>query len=164
MSDRADDAGTAVVVAMAAEEHAELRQHRDRAGDGRGDRHHQRVVILDMRELVRDHAGELLAAERLHKAGGHGDRGVLRIAAGGEGVGLRIVHHEDARHRQAGAPGELGDEPDQLGRGARVDLVGAVHRQHHAVGVPVGEQIGRGRDQRARSSRRWRRRSDSRRP
>ena len=27
-----------------------------------------------------------------------------------------------------------------------VDLMGAVHRQHHAVRIPVGEQVGRGRD------------------
>ena len=36
--DRSDQAGP-VVAAIAAEEHAELRQHRDRAGDGRGNRH-----------------------------------------------------------------------------------------------------------------------------
>ena len=98
--------GAVVVVAIAAEEHAELRQHRDRAGDRRGDGHHQRVVVLDVREFMRDHAGEFLAAERLHQPGGHGDGGVLRIAAGGERIGLRIVHQEDARHRQAGASGE----------------------------------------------------------
>ena len=50
-----------VVVAIAAEEHAELRDHGDRAGDGRGDGHDQRVVVLDMRELVRDHARDFLA-------------------------------------------------------------------------------------------------------
>ena len=65
--DRADDA-RAVVVAVASEEHAELRQHRDRTRDGRGNRHQQRVVVLDMGELVRDHAGELLAAELVHQA------------------------------------------------------------------------------------------------
>ena len=144
--DRADDAGAVVVVAVAAEEHAELRQHRDRAGDRRGDGHQQRVVIFDVRELVRDHAGELLAAERLHQARGHGDRGVLRIAAGGERVGLRLVHHEHARHRQAGAAGQLGHEMDEIGRAVAVDLMGAVHRQHHAVRIPVGEQVGRGGD------------------
>ena len=57
-----------VVVAVAAEEHAELRQHRDRAGDGRGDGHQQRVVIFDVREFVRDHAREFLAARATARA------------------------------------------------------------------------------------------------
>ena len=106
----------------------------------------KRVVILDMCEFVGDHAGELLARERLDETGGHRNRRVLRIASGGKGVRLRIIHQEDARHRQAGAPGEFADETDKLGRGMAVDLMGAVHRQHHAVRVPVGEQIGRRRD------------------
>ena len=108
--------------------------------------HQQRVVVFDVRELVRDHAGEFLAAERLHQARGHGDRRILRIAAGGERVGLRLVHHEHARHRQAGAAGQLGHEMDEVGRAVAVDLMGAVHRQHHAVRIPVGEQVGRSRD------------------
>ncbi len=66
--------------------------------------------MLDMRELVRDHAGKLLAAELLHQARGDGDRGVLRIAAGRERIGLRLVHQEHARHRQRGALRELGDQ------------------------------------------------------
>ena len=100
---RADDAQGRNCCRGAAEEHAELRQHRDRAGDGRGDGHDQRVAIADVGELVRDHAGDLLASTAFEQTGGDGDGGVLRIAAGGEGVGLRIVHQVDARHRQAGA-------------------------------------------------------------
>ena len=108
--------------------------------------HQQRVVIFDVRELMRDHAGEFLAAERLHQARGHGDCRVLRIAAGGECIGLRLVHQEHARHRQAGAAGKLGHEMDEVGRAVPVDLMGAVHRQHHAVRIPIGEQVGRGGD------------------
>ena len=102
--ERPDDAHAAiVVVAIAAKEHAELRNHGDRTGDGRGNRHDQRVVIFDMRQLVRDHAGDFLAAEMLQQTGGHGDGGILRIASGGERVRLRVVHQVNARHRQAGA-------------------------------------------------------------
>ncbi|MEY9123584.1 hypothetical protein ABIA09_003146 [Bradyrhizobium yuanmingense] len=136
--------GPLLLSRLPAEEHAELRQHRDRTGNGRGDRHQQSVVMLDMRELVRNHAGELLAAELVHQTGGDGDRGVFRIAAGGERVGLDLIHHEHARHRQAGTARKLGDEADQLRRGRTIDFMGAVHRQHHAVGVPVGEEVGCG--------------------
>ena len=83
----------------------------------------------------------------LEQAGRHRDGGVLRVAPGREGVGLRVVHHEDARHRQAGALRQLVHHAHQIGRGALVDLLGAVHRQHHLVGVPVGEEVHAGRDQ-----------------
>ena len=99
-----------------------------------------------MRKFVRDHAGEFLAAELLHQARTHRDRRVLRIAAGGERIGLRLVDDEHARHRQAGAAGQLGHEMDEVGRAVAVDLMGAVHRQHHAVRIPVGKQVHRGRD------------------
>ncbi|MGY4298102.1 hypothetical protein ACVWXN_006197 [Bradyrhizobium sp. i1.4.4] len=66
------------------------------------------------------------------------------LRPGRERVGLRLVHYEHTRHRQRGAARKLGDEPDQLRRAGAVDLMGAVHAEHHAVGVPVGEEIGRG--------------------
>jgi hypothetical protein len=56
-----------------------------------------------MSELVRDHARKLLAAELVHQPGGDRNRGILGIAPGGKRVGLRLVHQEHARHRQAGA-------------------------------------------------------------
>ncbi len=43
----------------AAEEHAEMRERRDRAGDRRGDRRREYVAIPDVRELVCEHAAEL---------------------------------------------------------------------------------------------------------
>ena len=80
---------------------AKLRQHADGAGQGRGDRHGQRVAVAHMRQLVRDDAGDLLLIQALQQAGRHGDGGVLRIAAGGEGVGLRRLH-DDRRAASAG--------------------------------------------------------------
>ena len=85
-----------------AEEEAELRQHRDGAGDGRRDGHGQRVAVLDVGQLVRDHAGDLVAVEQAHQAGGDRDRGVLRVAAGGEGVRLVAADEIDLGHRQPG--------------------------------------------------------------
>ena len=35
---------------------------------------------------------------------------------------------------------------DEVGRAVAVDLMGTVHRQHHAVRIPVGEQVCRGGD------------------
>ena len=41
--------------------------------------------------------------------------------------------------------GKLGTD-GEIGRAVSVDLKGAVHRQHHAVGIPIGEQVDSGRD------------------
>ena len=71
-------ADIAVVVAAAAETEAEIGEHRDRAGDRRGDGHQQRVAVLDVAELVRDHAGELVLVDGVEQAGGDRDGGVLR--------------------------------------------------------------------------------------
>src|SRR5262249_27135931 len=42
--------------------------------------------------------------------------------------------------------GECADHVEQVRRARLVDLLGAVHRQHHPVGIPVAEQVHRGRD------------------
>ena len=77
-------------------------------GDGGGDGHGQRVAVLDVGELVRDHAGQLVAVQALHQAAGHGDRAVVRVAAGGEGVGLvgldQVDRRASAAARAAPAP------------------------------------------------------------
>ncbi len=96
-----------------------------------------------MADLVRQHPGELLLVHRLHQTGGHRDRGVLGVAAGGEGVRLRILHDIDARHRHACGGGELPHERVELRRRALVDLARAVHGEHHLVGVPIGEEVHR---------------------
>ena len=96
-----------------------------------------------MGELMAQHAGDLLRRQQAHEAGVDGDGGMLRIAAGGEGVGLIVVDHVDLGHRQAGALGEIAHQGIEL-RGARlVDLPRAIHGQHHAVGIPIGEEVHR---------------------
>ena len=74
-------------------------------------------------QLMRHHAGDLLAAEMAQQAGGRGHGGVLGIAAGGEGVGLLLVDDVDARHRQAGALGEVLHDAVELGRLVGPDLL-----------------------------------------
>ncbi len=52
-----------------------------------------------MGELVGEDAAQLVAVEHLEDAAGHHDRGVVRVAAGGEGVRLRFVGDVDRGHR-----------------------------------------------------------------
>ena len=66
--ERADEADLVVAVAASAEEEGEVREHGDGAGDGRRDRHEQRVVVLDVAELVREHAGKLFVRDACARA------------------------------------------------------------------------------------------------
>ncbi len=88
-----------------AEHQAEIDDRRDRARDGGGHCHDQRVAVADMGELMRDDARELLPRQMLHQAGRDRDGRIRRVAARGEGVGLRLMHHIDARMGEAGAVG-----------------------------------------------------------
>ena len=79
--------------------------------------------LLDVGELVGDHAAQLVLGEQLRDPAGHRDRGVLRAAAGRERVRLVLRDHVEARHRQAGAGGQLADhlvEPRRLLLGERL--------------------------------------------
>jgi hypothetical protein len=80
------------------------------------------------------------------QAGGGGHGRVLRIAAGGEGIGLGLVDDVDLRHGQFGARRQIAHHAIEFRRGALVDLARIVHAQHHLVGVPVAEQVHRGSD------------------
>src|SRR5215472_12736637 len=76
-------------VATAAEEQAELAdlgQQGDCAGQDRHNRAAQNVPVADMGELVRQHPIDLFLVEELQQALIHTDRGVVRVAAGGERV------------------------------------------------------------------------------
>src|SRR6478672_11653795 len=53
---RADEPDIAVVVAAPAEIETEIGEHGDRAGDRGGEGHEQGVAVLDMADLVRQHA------------------------------------------------------------------------------------------------------------
>jgi hypothetical protein len=75
------------------------------------------------------------------------DGGMIRITSGCESVRLRIIHKINAEHRQPGAVGQFGHDMNELRRRALVDLLGAVHREHQLVGIPVGEEIHRRSDE-----------------
>ena len=55
-----------------------------------------------MAEFVREHAFEFLIVEQIQNALGYGDRRMLRIAPGSEGVRRLGRNHVQLRHRQAG--------------------------------------------------------------
>src|SRR5438094_133940 len=71
----------------APEEEEQLRGVADDSCQGGGHGADQRVAALHVAELVGQHRLDVAPVHRLEQAGGHRDRGVLGVAAGGEGVG-----------------------------------------------------------------------------
>ncbi|MNL35003.1 hypothetical protein D3C87_1570070 [compost metagenome] len=90
---------------------------------------------------MRHHAGDLVIVESVKQPGRRGDRGILRIATGGKRVRLRAIDHIDARHRQAGIASEVTHDAVIFRGTALIDLLRAVHAQHHLVRVPIGEEV-----------------------
>ena len=131
---RTDDAKAAIIIAppaKAAKEHAELREHGNSAGNGGGCGygHRQRVMIADMAEFVTDDASDFFAVEGIKEPRRRTDGGVLlRIAPGGERIGLRAVHQIDPRRRQAGPLCQFAYNCHQFRHAALVDFLCAVHR------------------------------------
>ena len=115
------------------------RRHDDGGGDGRRDGADENVAVFDVRQLVRDNAFELVLAEDLQNTLRRRNRGVRRIAAGGEGVGRRIRNHVNLRHRQARARDEPFD--DGVQRVAWTDLLRVVHPQDDLVRKPVRPEV-----------------------
>ena len=129
------------VVAVAAEEHRKGRQHGNRPGDGRGDGHDQRVAVFHMGQFMRHDTGDLLRRQDAQQAAGRRHRCVFRITPRRKRVGLVRIDDIDLRHRQASTIGKLFDRAVKPRRRARIDFGRAVHRQHHPVGIPVGEHV-----------------------
>ncbi len=71
--------------------------------------------MLHVRQLVSDHAFELLVREDPQNPFGGGHRRVLRVAARRERIGRRLRNDVDPRHRQTGARRELADDPSTAG-------------------------------------------------
>ena len=69
----------------APEENSEA-QAGNRAGDGGCDRTDQNVAVVHVSEFMRQHAFEFLVVKQVQNPGGDGDRGMVRVAAGGESI------------------------------------------------------------------------------
>ena len=55
--------------------------------------------MLDVRKLMAQDSAELAGVEKLQDPRRRSDRGVLRIASGGEGIRLRLVDQIHLGHR-----------------------------------------------------------------
>jgi hypothetical protein len=74
----------------AAEEEAPAGDHARHHAQEAGDRHHCDVAVLDVRELVRQHALQLLRLQAAKKARGHGDCRVAWAAPGAKAFGMSV--------------------------------------------------------------------------
>ena len=95
---------------------AEAGQHRGQHCEEAGHGHDQHVAVRHVRELVSEHALDLLRLEALPQAGRDADRGVLGRATGGECVRHRRVHDRDLRLRQVRHRAQPLDHVVQRGR------------------------------------------------
>ena len=86
-----------------------------------------------MRQLVGDDALELSAVELVEEPPRHRDRGVLRIASGGEGVRGRVLDHEDLGRGDAETDRERLDDIAQLWLLRRAELAGLALREDQLV-------------------------------
>ena len=109
--------------------------------DRRGDRLDQDVAVADVRELVGEDAAQLVLGEQFGDPAGDGDRRVLRVAAGREGVGLVLGDHVEARHRQAGARRQFADDLVEPRRLRLLDRLRAAHFQRQFVAEEVGAEV-----------------------
>ncbi len=141
---RAERAGVAVVVAPAAhaaperEAQPDVGDQRDGADGGDRDGGDEDVVVLHVRELVRDHALELHPVHDLEQPGRDRERGVLRVAPGGERVRRGIVDDVELGLREARGDAEALDEVVVAAVLGLVGRLGPAGGDGDLVGVEVG--------------------------
>ena len=145
--DRADDQrgdrreGMAIAVVAAAAEHEQVGQVPDGARHARRDRRDQHVAVLDVGELVRDDALQLLGRHVAQDPGSDRDDGFARVPSGGERVGLFLLGDGHPGHGEPRALAQAIDHAIKLGGVLLRHDAGAVHREHHAVGEEVHDEI-----------------------
>ena len=112
--DRADRVvALSLSLPAAAPEHEpqeEVGEQRDDPDHRDGERHDEDVVVLDVAELVREHAFELDPVHLLEQPGRDRDRRVLRVAAGRERVGRGVVDDVEPRLREPARDAQPFDE------------------------------------------------------
>ena len=85
--------------------------------------------------------GHLFRLQNLQQAGGRGYSCIFRIAAGSEGIGLRILDQIDGRHRQIRRFGQASNNGEEFRSIFLMRFHRIVHAQHHLVRLPVAEQV-----------------------
>ena len=93
--------------------------------------------MLDVAELVSHDPIQLIVAHDVEESGGDGQRGVLCIASGGEGVRRRIVHYEDFGLGKAGPARQPLDCAVQLRKRHRIGRFGSGHSEHRSSPTEV---------------------------
>ena len=96
-----------------------------------------------MRQLVSEHALQLLVVEHPHDAFGHGHRRVLRTAAGGERIGRVTGDQVHSGHGNAGPGRQPADDAVEIRGLGLFDRLSPVHGQHDAVREPVAPEVHR---------------------
>ncbi len=128
-----------VVVATEPEQH--VREVGDRGADRRGDRLDQDVAVADVGQLVGEDAAQLVLGEEFGDPAGHGDGGVLGVAAGRESVRLVLGDHVEAGHRQTGTGRQFTDDLEEARVVGLLDRLGAAHLQRQFVAEEVGAEV-----------------------
>ena len=123
----------------AAEPHREIREVGNRGRDGRRNGRGEDIAVLDVRQLVRYHAGQLVTTQRAQDALRRRHRSVCGISSGGERIGCGGGNDVHARHRQFGAVGQFRRELVQRVLGS--DLLRSIHPQHDFVRKPVRAEV-----------------------
>jgi len=94
-----------------------------------------------MGQFVGHHPLQFLGSENAQDTFRSGNRGVARVAAGGEGVGGILRDDIDAGHGKTGLSGETPHHSEERGVVIFADFSGAVHLQDNLVGKPVGKEV-----------------------
>ena len=101
-----------------------------------------RIAFVQVGQLMRHHAFELITVQVFQRAHGYDDDGILRVPCGGEGVQRPIARqHHHLRHLGASGDAQLLHNVDQslLGMAdrrphlARAQLLGQVHTALHQI-------------------------------
>ena len=133
-----------LLLAVAAAEHPgvqpEARHHRGDHREEARHRHHEDVAVRDVRELVGENRLELLLLEPLPQPARDRDGGVLRVAAGREGVRDIGLNDGDPRLRQVGHRAEPFDHRVKVGRLLGGDDLRAGRSERDLVGGVVLEE------------------------
>lgn len=99
------------------------------------------VAVVDVGQLMADHAAQLGLVEQFGQSVRDADRSSAGASAGRERVRLHRRRDVQARHRLAGLRGELADDAVEGGLFDLADRSGSHGRQGDAVGEEVGDTV-----------------------
>ena len=93
--------------------------------------------MLDVRELMSEHARDLVVVEHTHQSRRDRNCRIRRVSSRRKRVWRILIDDVDARHRKPRTSREFLHEAVELGCTLTVNLLRIIHAEHHAVGEPV---------------------------